>query len=89
MLIAFAVLAVIGPFVGFVGGFSFGQRSVRVVATQTERMVLSDRMTVERTVPVEEAKPVPVTRETADDEYSAAIPPMYQDLVKTYQGGKK
>lgn len=81
------IIAAVGPFIGFVGGFLFGQRSMRVLPYRTERLQVSDRMVVERVVPEPEARAVPVTRETLEDD-TVAVPPQYKDLVRSMQGGK-
>lgn len=58
-------------------GFYFGQKSIRTLATRTERMVVSDRLTVERTLPEESEKKVPVTRETLEDDDATVIVPKH------------
>lgn len=83
MLVA---IAVCGPFLGFLGGFILGQRSVRLLPTRTERLQVSERMTVERVLPEPQAKVVPVTHETVEDT-GVYVPPQYRKMAEQYMSG--
>lgn len=72
------------PFAGFVLGFFFGQKSVRLMPMRTETLQVSERLTVQRMIP-EPEKPVgiPVTRETPT-EFSPVVPPQFRKMVEDY-----